>query len=94
MTVRSSLIQLRRCGTPALAALLAVHLAGCGGGDDTPAAAGGGAAVAAAPLVISAASPATLNGTLGETTAQYEAGSSNEALGGFASTDPYCRVAA
>ncbi len=94
MTVRSSLIQLRRCGAPALAALLAVHLAGCGGGDDTPAAAGGGAAVAAPPLVISAASPATLNGTLGETTAQYEAGSSNEALGGFASTDPYCRVAA
>lgn len=90
---------------PAMATLLAVALAtalaGCGGGDDgagagggVGAGAGGGATVAAAPLVISAASPATLNGTLSEVGAQYEAGSSTEALGGFASTDPYCRVAA
>lgn len=85
-----------RRAAPAAALLLAALLAGCGGGDDTPAAAAGGtgAAVAAAPLVITAASPATLNGTLGETTAQVESNSSNEALGGFASTDPYCRVAA
>lgn len=84
----------RRTGAPAALALLAALLAGCGGGDDPAAAAGGGVTVAVAPLVVSAASPATLNGTLGETTAQYEHGSSNEALGGFASTDPYCRVAA
>ena len=95
MTVNPSLtLAFRRRAAPAAAMLLAALLAGCGGGDETPAAAGGGATVAVAPLVVSAASPATLNGTLGETSAQYEAGSSDEALGGFASTDPYCRVAA
>jgi hypothetical protein len=72
-------------------------LTACGGGGDdplaTPPGSGGGGSVAAAPLVITAATPASLNGTLGTTTAQYESGSSNEGMTTFAATDSHCRVA-
>jgi len=81
------------CATAAL-------LAACGGGgDDGPATApttppaGGGST--AAPLVISAATPATLNGTLDKATAQFEHGSSADTGGApYDATQPYCRVAA
>ena len=48
----------------------------------------------AAPLVITAANPATWNGTLAKAAAQFEHGSSDETANSFQSTQPYCRVAA
>lgn len=85
-------------GRVALTLLCAASLAACGGGEedspaDPPTGGGGGSSVAAAPLVISAGTPASLNGTLATTAALYESGSSNEGMTSFASTDPYCRVA-
>lgn len=77
---------------------MAVVLSACGGGDgdppaSTPAGTGGGS-VAAAPLVVSAATPASLNGTLDKAVAQFEHGSSNALMTTFASTDDHCRVGA
>lgn len=87
-----------------LAAIVAATLlAACGGGDDasttgtagTPTPSGSGSTtVTAAPLVISAATPSTLNGTLDKTAAAIESGSSNSTMGTFASTDDHCRVGA
>ena len=93
-----------RLSRPLLLATFALTLAGCGGGgDDTvspPAGGGGGGGggggsgtTTAAPLVISAATPATLNGTLDKAAGLYESGSSNDVMGSFASTDDHCRVA-
>ncbi len=48
----------------------------------------------AAPLVISSASPTSLNGTLSKTAAQFESGSSNATITTYNNSDPYCRVAA
>ena len=98
MTRPSHLNQLHRSHHLLLPLLCAAALATCGGGDDSASSSGaagttGGATVAAAPLVITAASPATRNGTLGVAAAQVEAGSSNETLTTYAATDPYCRVA-
>lgn len=86
----------------ALALCCALALAACGGGGDDgndaggntppPPPAGGGST--AAPLVISNATPSTLNGTLDKSVALFEAGSSNEAMGSFNATDSHCRVAA
>lgn len=51
--------------------------------------------VAGAPLVISAATPASWNGTLGITSAQFEHGSSSSTGGApYDATQAYCRVAA
>ena len=44
-------------------------------------------------IVVSAATPASLNGALDSKNAQYESGSSNETNNTFLDTDPYCRVA-
>lgn len=63
-----------------------------GGGGGTPPPAGGGST--AAPLVISNATPSTLNGTLDKSVALFESGSSNETMGTFNATDSHCRVAA
>jgi hypothetical protein len=89
---------------PLLLATLALTLAACGGGGDDAAeppagggggggAGGGGGGTTAAPLVITAATPATLNGTLDKAAGLYESGSSNDVMGSFASTDDHCRVA-
>ena len=81
---------------PAVAALLTA----CGGGDGDPAAAAaaapgaGGGSVAAAPLVVSAGTPATLNGTLDKATAQFEHGSSNALMTTYNASDDHCRVGA
>jgi len=78
----------------------AALLAACGGGGDdgtTAAAAPGtsGGSGAAAPLVISAATPATLNGTLDKSAAQFESNSGSDTGGApYDATAPYCRVAA
>lgn len=55
----------------------------------TPVTAGPGA-----PLVISAATPSSWNGTLGVGTVQFEHGSGSSTGGPFDSAQPYCRVAA
>jgi len=47
-----------------------------------------------APLVITAATPASWNGTLDKAASQVEHGSSAETGGPYTSTQPYCRVAA
>lgn len=83
---------------PAAAALVAVMLTACGGGDDdppagTPAGTGGGS-VAAAALVVSAGTPASLNGTLDKASAQFEHGSSNALMTTYAASDDHCRVGA
>lgn len=94
-----------RRASAALALLATLGLSACGGGDDPaaapppppappPSGGGGGTTVDAAPLVITEASPATLDGTLETDTAQFESNSSNKGMTTFASTDPYCRVAA
>lgn len=86
-------------GTGALALLV-----GCGGGGDGSTGAGttggtsGGstgtpAASTGAALTLSATTPASAAGPLAATGAQFESGSSNETLGTFASSDPFCRVA-
>ena len=86
-----------------LATTVAVALlAACGGGDDagtttTTGGSGSGSGsttVSAAPLVITAATPATLNGTLDKAAAAIESGSSNSTMGSFASTDDHCRIGA
>ena len=83
---------------PAAAALVAVLLTACGGGDDDPPAgtqAGtGGGSVAAAALVVSAGTPASLNGTLDKTSAQFEHGSSNALMTTYVASDDHCRVGA
>lgn len=81
----------------ALALLLTAALGACGGGEDPPAATGAGngpGAVVAAPLVVSAAVPAGLNGTLDKAGAQFEHGSSNALMTTYASGDDHCRVGA
>lgn len=79
---------------PAVAALLAA----CGGGDGDPTAGpapgSGGGSVAAAPLVVSAATPTSLNGTLDKATAQFEHGSSNALMTTYSAGDDHCRVGA
>jgi hypothetical protein len=80
-----------------LAALAATALlSACGGGDDGSTAAGssGGGTVSAAPLVVSAATPAALNGTLDKTTAVFESNSSNALMTTFSASDDHCRVGA
>ncbi len=82
-----------------LATLFALTLAACGGGDDTPAAGAPAPApsvsVTPAPLVVSAATPATANGTLAKASAILETGISGS-TGTYSSSGPndYCRVAA
>lgn len=90
----------RRLGGGLLLLCGAVLLSACGGGEDPASAASGTAAGAgtsgsvAAPLVLSLATPAALNGTLDKAGALFESNSSNATLSTYASTDPYCRVAA
>lgn len=74
-------------------------LAACGGGDDDPVTATtgpgtGGGSVAAAPLVTSAGTPASLNGTLDKAAAQFEHGSSNALMTTYNASDDHCRVGA
>jgi hypothetical protein len=86
----------------AIASLIAFTLAACGGGGDAGTAAAGagsgggsgGGTVAAAPLVISAATPGTRNGTLTPTAGAIEHGSSNAGMTTYQSADPYCRIGA
>lgn len=91
---------LRAWRTHWLLATTAALLTACGGGDDAaPAGAAGapgtgGGSVAAAALVVSAGTPASLNGTLDKTTAQFEHGSSNDVMTTFNASDNHCRVAA
>jgi hypothetical protein len=75
---------------------LAALLSACGGGDDDAPAAGsgGGGSVAAAPLVVSAGTPASLNGTLDKTTAVFESNSSNALMTTYNASDDHCRVGA
>jgi hypothetical protein len=74
---------------------LSALLSACGGGDDeAPAAGGGGGTVAAAPLVVSAGTPASLNGTLDKATAVFEHGSSNALMTTYNASDDHCRVGA
>ncbi len=74
---------------------LAALLTACGGGDDNAAAAGaGGGTVAVAPLVVSAGTPSSLNGTLDKTTALFEHGSSNALMTTYNASDDHCRVGA
>ena len=54
----------------------------------------GGTGVALAPLVISSATPGTLNGTLNKTGAVIESNSSNGAMTTYNATDSHCRVGA
>lgn len=73
-------------------------LSACGGGDDdsTTAAGGGsgGGTVSAAPLVVSAGTPASLNGTLDKRTAVFESNSSNALMTSYNASDDHCRVGA
>ena len=70
-------------------------LSACGGGDDDATApAAGGGTVSAAPLVVSAATPASLNGTLDKSTAAFESNSSNALMTSFNAGDDHCRVGA
>ncbi len=85
--------------SPTVIAMLTTTLAACGGGgDDNPGSGGSagsaGASVASAPLVVSAGTPASLNGTLDKTTAQFEHGSSNALMTTYAASDDHCRVGA
>lgn len=82
-----------------LVAAAALLLTACGGGgdDDTPPAAaggGGGGTVSAAPLVVSAATPAALNGTLDKSSALFESNSSNALMSTYNASDDHCRVGA
>ena len=79
-----------------LAALAATALlSACGGGDDDATApAAGGGSVSAAPLVVSAATPASLNGTLDKSTGAFESNSSNDVMTTFNASDNHCRVGA
>jgi hypothetical protein len=82
-----------------LAALAATALlSACGGGDNattSPAAGGtGGGSVSAAPLVVSAATPVGLNGTLDKSTAVFESNSSNALMTTYNASDDHCRVGA
>ena len=93
-------MNLLRLTRPLLLATLSITLAACGGGGDDdetstppPPPAGGGGGTTAAPLVISAATPSTLNGTLDKAAGLFESGSSNDVMGTFAATDDHCRVA-
>jgi hypothetical protein len=93
----------RLLGFSAIASLFAVTLAACGGGGDAGTATadaggsgggGGAGTVAAAPLVISAATPGSRNGTLTPTAGAIEHGSSNAGMTTYQSADPYCRIGA
>lgn len=83
-----------------LATLFAITLAACGGGNDTAAtpapASAPAVTITPAPLVVSAATPATVNGTLDKTLilGQNEAGIS-DSVGNFSGAGPndYCRAA-
>ncbi len=75
-------------------------LAGCGGGDtavaaSTPAPAPAPAsAPVAQPLVVSGASPASINGTLDQATVGIESGQSDETDTTYLASSTFCRVAA
>jgi hypothetical protein len=97
-------MNLLRLTRPLLLATFTITLAACGGGGDdeetstptpppTGGGSGGGTGTTAAPLVISVATPSTLNGTLDKAAGLYESGSSNDVMGTFAATDDHCRVA-
>jgi|GEM_PF-2350337 len=75
--------------------LATAALSACGGGDDdvAPAATSGSPSISAA-LVISAATPASMNGRLDKLAAQFESNSSNALMTTYNATDPYCRVGA
>jgi hypothetical protein len=83
-----------------LALTAAACLSACGGGDDDPATGPtavpsvGVAGSTAAPLVVSSATPTSLNGTLDKATAQFEHGSSNALMTTYNATDDHCRVGA
>ncbi len=79
----------------------AAALSACGGGDDAVAPSGNagstgtaGTPSSSAMLVVSAATPATLNGTLDKLAAQFESNSSNALMTTYNAADPYCRVGA
>ena len=74
---------------------IAAGLSACGGGDDeTAAGASGSVSVATAPLVASAGTPASLNGTLNKAAAVFEHGSSNALMTTYNASDDHCRVGA
>ncbi len=58
------------------------------------AAAGVAAPSGGASLVVSAATPASMNGRLDKLAAQFESNSSNALMTTYNATDPYCRVGA
>ncbi len=84
----------RACTHAAGLLAVAAQLSACGGGDDAASSSSGGGSVAVAPLVVSAGTPASLNGTLDKTTAVFEHGSSNALMTTYSASDDHCRVAA
>lgn len=75
-------------------ALAVASLSACGGGGDNSGTPVWGTPITAAPLVLSASTPSTVNGTLNKTVGTEESGISN-ATGTYVTGGPndYCRFA-